>query len=69
MSEEKWVLLLTVQNEMEANFRKDYLQDNGIECIIEPVAFRAYPSAGHFNLNVRPQEIKKAKQILSQLKK
>lgn len=65
----KWVTLMTVTDEVEAALKAGFLKEAGIECVIEPVAFSAYPMASLFKINVAAEEFEQAKTVLSQLER
>ena len=65
----KWITLLTVSDEVEANLKAGFLEEAGIECVIEPMAFSAYPMSSLFKINVAEEHLAQAKTVLSQLER
>ena len=67
MSPTDWVTVLTVTDEIEANLKKGFLEESGIECQIDPLAFRAYPALSQFNITVPWYQASEAKEILKEI--
>ena len=68
MSEE-WVTVTIVSDEADANLKKGFLEDAGIQCVIEASTFYrgAVPLFNQFKINVPKDELETAKQVLTEL--
>ena len=67
MNPQDWVTVLTVPDEIEANLKKGFLEDAGIECEIDSSPFRAYPFLSRFSLNVPWHRLDEAKEVLNEM--
>ena len=64
----KWETIVVVNDEIDANLKKGFLEENGIPCVIEPTIFRPrseVPFFNKFRIKVQGQNAQEAKEILS----
>ena len=67
VSSQDWVTILTVTDEIEANLKKWFLEESGIECQIDPAVFRAYPFLNQFKITVPWYQVSEAKELLKEI--
>jgi len=68
MPDIKWITLLTLSDEFEANLKKGFLEEAGVECFLEPIR-SPYNFLSSYKINVREDQKEKALTILSQLER
>jgi len=71
MPREKWVTLLTTNDEITANLKQGLLEQVGITCVIEPSVYRprsVAPLYSEFKLNVPAKDADLGRKVLSDLR-
>lgn len=64
---QKWITLVIEHDEIQAQIKKGFLEEAGVECILEPVASHAYNFLNSYKLNVLEHQKDLALTVLSQL--
>ena len=67
MLHQNWVTVLTVMDEVDANLKKGFLENAGIECEIRSKTVQPYPPLSYFDLTVPEEKFQAAREFLQAL--
>ena len=67
MLDENWTTVLIAADEVDANLKKGFLENAGIECEILPNTVQPYPALSRFELKVPKEKLREAQEFLRAL--